>query len=219
MTYLELYENYEVPPNLRDHLLTVTKVAVWVLNNWVGDLPVDKDEVIGATMLHDIANIAKFTLDDPTKIQDQRIFDDLDRWRSSQDRFIAKYGSDDHEATDKILDEIGVSDRIRSAIQDKSFINIIRNAVGDDWLTKIVSYADFRVNPDGLATLDERVEYIRTRYPDKYGSRPDFPDMVVAMRSLETQIAKNISAPTSDLTVAILDPDTVNYLSMEVFTA
>jgi hypothetical protein len=197
-------------------LLTVTKVAVWVLNHWVAEPPVSREEVIQATMLHDIANIAKFTLDDPTKIQDQRILDDLVRWRESQTRFIEKYGRDDHVATDAILDEVGVSDRIRAAIQDKSFINIIRNAAGEDWLTKLVSYADFRVNPDGLATLDERVEYIRTRYPDKYGNRPDFPDMVAAMHSLESQVAANLSVPTADLSVADLDADTTEYLSVAV---
>jgi hypothetical protein len=216
MTYYELYEQYEVPPNLRDHLLTVTKVAMWVLDHWTGEAPVERAELLHTCMLHDIANIAKFTLDDPTKLQDQRILENLDFWRESQARFITKYGSDDHAATDTILDEVGVGDRIRSAIQDKSFINIIRNAAGADWLTKLVSYADFRVNPDGLVSLAERAEYIAKRYPDKYGNRPDLSDMVAAMHSLDAQVGANLSVPTTELTLSVVDDDTRDYLSMEV---
>lgn len=196
MTTDEMYKQFGTPKNLQVHMLTVTSLICDVKQHWIGE-DINWDDLIIAGLLHDLGNVIKFDLDKfPNLLGDE--LPRIEFWREEQKKLIAKYGSDDHEATGKMLDELGVSERIKEVIQTKSFGNIRNTASSNDWLPKILQYCDLRVSPYGLMTLDERVRDIEERY-EKYAGRPDFPEMIAAAKSIEDQIQKSVNAPLDQI--------------------
>ncbi len=189
MTTEDAYKLFRTPKNLQQHMLTVTGLICAVQEHWSGD-DIDWDGLIRAGLLHDLGNVIKFDLDKFPQL----LGDELPRiefWREEQKRLIAKYGNDDHAATGKMLDELGVDSKIKETIQAKSFGNIRKTASSSNWLPKILQYCDLRTSPHGLMTLDERVSDIEERY-DKYAGRSDFPEMIAAAKSIESEIEQSI---------------------------
>ncbi len=57
----EIYEEYKIMPNLREHQLRVAAVAAQICDNF--NKPLNKKEIITACLLHDMGNIIKFKLE------------------------------------------------------------------------------------------------------------------------------------------------------------
>ncbi len=62
MTIQQLYEKYEIMPNLQLHMYRVAAVAKMICDHF--QKPINKQEVIITCLLHDIGNIIKFDLFD-----------------------------------------------------------------------------------------------------------------------------------------------------------
>lgn len=190
MTTEDVYKQFGTPTNLQHHMLSVTSLICEIRDHWIGE-SVDWNDLITAGLLHDLGNVIKFDLDKyPDLLGDE--LPRIDFWRQEQVELIKKYGNDDHEATEKMLDELGVETRVRDIIQTKSFGKIRNTATLNDWLPKILQYCDLRVSPYGLMGLDDRMEEIKERY-EKYASRPDFDEMVLAAKSIEAEISTAMS--------------------------
>jgi hypothetical protein len=190
MTTQDVYKQFGTPSNLQNHMLSVTSLICEVRDHWT-DEEIDWNSLIIAGLLHDLGNVIKFDLDKFPELLGAEL-PRIEFWREEQQRLIAKYGNDDHEATGKMLDELGVNDRIKDVIQTKSFGNIRTTAASTDWLPKILQYCDLRVSPYGLMGLGERMQEIKERY-GKYASRPDFAEMVEAAKALEDEISNAVS--------------------------
>lgn len=127
MTTEEVYKQFGTPTNLQWHMLSVTSLICEVRDHWTGE-KIDWNDLITAGLLHDLGNVIKFNLDRfPNLLGDE--LPRIDFWRQEQARLIEKYGNDDHEATGKMLDELGVEARIKDIIQTKSFSNVRNTAV------------------------------------------------------------------------------------------
>ena len=111
---------------------------------------------------------------------------------------MEKYGRDDHGATEKMLTELGVERGIIDIILNKSFGNSVSTKNSGNWLLKILYYADLRTLPQGIGTMQERLDDVRKRMP-KYTSRPDFNDLVSATLEIEKQIQENLDVPVSEI--------------------
>lgn len=196
MTIKEVYEKFEIPPNLAEHMLTVARVAHSLQEHWNGE-EVDFDFVIKSALLHDIGNIVKFKLEGDLSMLGEEA-KNVEHWKEVQKRVIEKYGADDHGASGNMLKEIGVTGPLWDVIQNKSFANAIDVAKGDDWYAKILLYADMRVMPHGVATLEERLADVRNRMPQYY-NRPDFEELLESMRDVEKQIAENLDSAIADI--------------------
>lgn len=185
----EVYKHFGTPKGLQDHMLWVAGLVCTLRDHWSGET-VDWDSAIKAALLHDIGNVIKFDLDKFPQLLGNEL-PRIDFWRAEQKRLIAKYGGDDHEATDRMLDELSVRRPIREATQSKSFGNSKPTAASTNWLVKILFYCDLRVLPDGVGTLSERVAEFRDRLK-KYSERPDFPELIAACHDLEGQIQSSV---------------------------
>jgi len=189
MTIQEVYRQFGTPKNLQQHMLTVTGLICSIQEHWAGE-QIHWNHLIIAGLLHDLGNVIKFDLDKfPTLLGDE--LPKIDYWRDEQKRLIEKYSNDDHVATGKMLDELGIDDEVKEAIQTKSFGNIRQTAKSEDWLPKILQYCDLRTAPSGLMTLDERAGDLKERY-DKYANRSDFSEMIEAAKSIENEIAQSV---------------------------
>ncbi|MFH0969587.1 MAG: HD domain-containing protein [Patescibacteria group bacterium] len=198
MNIEKIYEKYSVPPNLQKHMKRVAEVANFIKIHWKGPW-LDWEIIQKSALLHDIGNIVKFDLDKYSDLLGTKK-DNVSYWKNVQKKMIEKYGSDDHEATKKILPEIKIDKKIIDIILKKSFGNSIKTAGGNDWYLKILLYSDLRVLPSGLGTLNDRFDDIRKRMP-KYTSRPNFERLLDACRNIEKQIQEQIDVPISEIKI------------------
>ncbi|MDB5244174.1 MAG: hypothetical protein JWN18_44 [Parcubacteria group bacterium] len=191
MTIKDVYKKFNIPPNLETHMLTVAQVVCGIKDHWKGS-SINWNFIIGAALLHDVGNIVKFNFDaHPEFLGKEEV--NIEYWRKVKQEVITKYGSDDHMASGNMLKEINVSAELHNLIQNKSFSNAVEVAEGNDWYSKILLYADMRVMPHGIATLEERLSDVRNRMP-QYTSRPDFESLLDAARGIEGEIAGNLDA-------------------------
>jgi hypothetical protein len=195
----EIYDRFHIMPSLQMHMKRVAAVAELILTAVSYSIKIDKDDVIAALLLHDLGNIVKFKLeDDPA-------------WKKIQQKTIAKYGSVDHEVTEKMIQELGVSDRVASLISGMGFDNLHNVIESDDIELKICLYADQRVAPRGVVSLHERFADLRKRYKGtSLENRYDALQEKKA-RLLEDQIFKNSSLNPLEITDLTIEQFYRNY--------
>ncbi|HYD35812.1 MAG TPA: HD domain-containing protein [Vitreimonas sp.] len=171
MTIAQLYQQYRLMPNLQQHQLRVAGVAAVIVDTLTTPLSDnDRRHVILACLLHDMGNIVKFDL---LKFPEFVPAGELEYWQEIQKEFVAKYGHNDHDATMKIIDEIGVELRVYELIDAVGFLKAEENFLSSDLAQKICAYADMRVAPTGVVLLQERLDDLEERYGDKYSLEED----------------------------------------------
>lgn len=121
-------------PQLQLHQLRVASVASIVMNCF--RKPLDKNTVITACLLHDMGNIIKFDLGLYPKYLKGR---GLAYWEGVQNKFKRNYGEDEHKATYKICNEIGVNDKVKRTIKAFGFSNSKKIYKSDNFEVKIGS--------------------------------------------------------------------------------
>ena len=198
MKIIDIYKKFGIPPNLQEHMSRVWGIVSFIEQHWKdSDVEVDWNLLKKASLLHDLGNVVKLDLDKHPEFLGKEQ-SNVDYWKEVQRNIIEKYGSDDHEATEKMLKEIGVAQNITDVIQGKSFGNSVATRDSNNWLLKILYYADLRTLPLGIGTLEERISDVRERMP-KYTSRPDFEDLVSACKDIEKQIQDKLDVAVSEI--------------------
>ncbi len=152
MKIYELYDKFNLMPQLREHQLRVGGVVKLISN--------DHDSVVTA-LVHDMGNMAKFS--------------NLDEyWSMEQQIFWSKYGRDAHEATFAILKEAGL-DRLNKYLieegraYDRADLDIVFfESLSNPALLTL--YGDMRVSITGTTSLEERIKDLEKRYG---GKRPE----------------------------------------------
>jgi len=180
----DIYREYKIFAGLQKHMLSVAAVAKIICEYSKIDL--ETEHIISACLLHDMGNIIKSDLPRFPELLEP---EGLEYWQSVQNEFFLKYGHDEHRATMIVAGEIGVSSRTLEAIKHIGFSYI--GAVYDiaDIFLKICSYCDMRVGPQGIFSLDERLDDLQVRYSKrgKYDTAI-FPKYHMYLHNFETEI-------------------------------
>ena len=196
MRVSQIYTKYQVMPNLQDHMLRVASVTAKICNNF--KKPIDKDSVIAATSLHDIGNMVRFKLEVFPEFLKPR---GLEYWRKIQENFICKYGKDDYQATYKILKEIGVNQKVYRLIKSIEFRKAPLNVRHSSFEKKICIYADLRVAPTRITSLNARLREVKDRYMRNKGiSEKKFNHLSLSMQTIEKQIFAQTKIKPEDIT-------------------
>lgn len=160
-------------PQLQMHMLRVAAVASIICDNF--QKKVDKENIITACLLHDMGNIIKFQLE-PGPFPDS-IYkpEGKEYWKNVKEKFIKKYGNDEHAATIAIAKGLKIETKILDLISSIGFSKVKSNSETSDYATKICSYSDMRVLPQKVSSLNERLADLKERYksrmgPEKYKS-------------------------------------------------
>lgn len=188
----QIYQQYQIPPNVIEHMDWVTDVVREVLKNWNGPAVDGKLAVLSAR-LHDLGNIVKFRRPFEGKLA-IKLIDDLDHWYAVQDRFIAKYGTDANQATHQIVAELGLTDSVGRVLGEMEYIADRCLVPADSqapappisWEARILEYADCRVTPDGIVPFEIRLKDLCDRYGRDYHS-----PWTEALRQNATLVEKN----------------------------
>lgn len=163
-TIIEIYEAYHIPPWLQEHQLRVAAVGKLISERIVG---VDVDSVVTACLLHDMGNILKFDLRPEAVLASMVPPEQRQYWISVQREFQEKYGTDEHLATDMIVQEVGATDVVRELIQKMGFSKASDALEGGNIQLCVVEYADKRVGPHGILSLEERMADVDRRYAER----------------------------------------------------
>jgi hypothetical protein len=203
MKILDIYSKFGIPPNLQEHMTRVFAVVSLIQKHWKGTETVNWELTKKMALVHDIGNVVKFDFDKYPEFLGEEI-KNIEYWKKIQSEMIKKYGSDDNEATKKILLELGVDPETIEDVYNKRFVNSVHTNESDNMSLKILYYADLRVLPLGIGTLEERLNEVRKRYTD-FANRDDFEDLIAACNDIEKTIQGNIDSP-----VSLITSETVN---------
>lgn len=156
----QVYQQYKIMPSLQFHMYRVAGVAYMICDG-IPQSTVDRTSIISACLLHDMGNIIKFKLDAfPEFLQPEG----FDYWNGVKEEYKHKYGSDEHEATLAIARELKVSERTYELINAIGFSKAKQNYETSDIAKKICAYADMRVQPYGVTSLQQRLADGRKRF-------------------------------------------------------
>ncbi len=165
MTIIRVYEKYYILPALQEHQLRVAAIVQIILDNLDSSLLIDKDEMIKAALLHDMGNIIKFDLNAfPEFLQPEG----LSYWEKIQNKYFSDYGKDEKQATEMIAKELKVSERVLELINAIGFDNVKKHFEAKKLAEIICEYADCRVAPKGVVSLEERLRDLQDRYKDRH---------------------------------------------------
>lgn len=156
----EIYKRFNIMPCLQLHMRTVAAVAELILSARTDDeARISKDDVIASLLLHDLGNIVKFKLGMESE-------EESTYWQKIQQETIAKYGPTDHQATEKMVHELGANDRVAFLISEMGFDHLSHVIDSNNMELKICLYADQRVAPYGIVSVQQRFADLRNRYKD-----------------------------------------------------
>ncbi len=160
-----IYEQYQIMPNLQLHMLRVAAVAKIILDHLREPLSQDEEaHIISACLLHDMGNIVKFKLEYFPEFLEPG---GLHYWEGVQKDFWQRYGTDQHDVHSKIAQELNVHPRTLELINAIGAKNACANSQSVAIARKICSYADIRVAPHSITSLEERITEAQERYKDR----------------------------------------------------
>lgn len=153
MKIIEIYRKYLIPENLQMHMLRVAACGKLILDNWNGP-NVNKEAVIRILLLHDMGNIVKITSEQNSDV----------KFLNFRQRYIDKYGEDDHKITDVIAKEVGLTLKEIEIMDAKILKNNLITSEQDLYEIKICAYCDQRVAPNGIKDLEGRLKELQIRH-------------------------------------------------------
>ena len=190
----DIYEEYKIMPNLQMHQLRVAAVAKQICESL--DFGIDKDIVVRVCLLHDMGNIIKSKLDYfPQFTQPEGI----EYWENVKEKFIEKHGSDEHEATVKIIQELGQNENIAYLAGENRFSFMCKHKDGKDFIQKLIHYADGRVGPYGVLSFDERMNDANKRYKSSSFDEEERNRLVNCGKDIEKQIFAHSNIKPEDI--------------------
>ncbi len=200
---IEVYDKYKIMPNLREHMFRVAAVASLICDNFNETLP--KKEIVSACLLHDMGNIIKSDFKD---FPEFLMPNGLDYWVKVKNEYIKKYGSEEHKATEIIAKENSLPIKTIEIIKHIGFSNAMKNESEKLFENKICNYADMRVGPYGVLSLEERISEAHERYKGKNHSisSNDFNSLTNSLRNIEEQIFLKCQIKPEDITDEAITP-------------
>jgi hypothetical protein len=208
----EVYKKFNIPLNLQEHMLRVTAVGQIIIDNL--SIKIDKKAVIDTLLVHDLGNIVKFKLDNEKDILFPK--EQLEYWRRVKDEVIKKYGIDDHGATTAMLRELGVSQHICELTDKMAASKIDTVLKNDDWECKVCLYADLRVGPHGVITLQERIDDLTKRYQGR-ADTGWFVERITLFFEVEKQIQEKCTISLVTISDNKVKPLIENLKELELF--
>ncbi|MSR78974.1 MAG: HD domain-containing protein [Candidatus Taylorbacteria bacterium] len=193
---VEIYIERDIVPDLQIHQLRVASVAKIICDDF--KINVDTDRIVKACLFHDMGNIIKFNMSAfPLSFEPLGV----ERWKKIKEKYIEKYGNDEHHANLMIAKEIGLDEKTVDIIDHIGFnrLNIVNNSGVYEYM--IASYSDSRVVPTGVSSIAGRLEEGRVRYAEKirYTDPEVHRGLVEALNSLEKLIFSECNIKPDDI--------------------
>ncbi len=191
MTIWDAYEHYRIMPNLRLHQLRVAAVA----RTLAEALGANIELVTRAGLLHDMGNIMKTDFTQfPLEFYGDK---GLAYWQAVQADCGERYGKDEHTATTAIAREIGIAEETVQLMDSMGFSKAAHIAEQGSLELQILEYADQRVAPTGIVSMEERLLEGHERYKERtrteYGENDkEFHENSARLKGIEEKLFANL---------------------------
>ncbi|MFH1244603.1 MAG: HD domain-containing protein [bacterium] len=155
MLIRDLYQKYQIMPQLATHMLRVAGVGKLITDSW-NDRELAVKSVI-ACLVHDLGNLAKFKLGPEYQTE----------WGPKQEKLWEKWGHDAHVATYGILKELGMEEYVEYLLAEAKLYESEPTPADFEQTSRpalVVLYADLRVAMSGVVSLEERIADLAARY-------------------------------------------------------
>jgi hypothetical protein len=165
MKIRDLYQEFEIMPQLETHMLRVAGVGQMVAKNWA--VPCDTEFITNLCLVHDLGNIVKFDLSEKFNQNKFGMIENIGKWREVQKKYIQKYGENAQTATINILTEAKLEQYVEPLIKEEElyFAEAVPTELDQANLASVIlMYADCRVTPGGVCSYRERIDDLRERY-------------------------------------------------------
>jgi len=199
----DIYSEYKIPPNLQKHMFRVAAVASMICDNF--NEPLEKDDIIASCLFHDMGNIIKYDMEYfPQYLEPEG----LEYWQKVKGDYIEKYGKNEHEATLKIIKELGLSEKILEFVDQINFSLTCNHRDSNDFNTKIINYADWRIDPHGVVSYEERLIEAEERYKNKEDLFPleEREKFIACGKDIEKQIFAKCKIKPEDIGNKTIEP-------------
>jgi hypothetical protein len=197
----DIYAQYTIPPQLQLHQRRVAAVGKLVAEAH----DIDVTTVVTACLLHDMGNIIKFKLDRFPEFLEP---EGKDYWEKVQQHFFDTYGRDEHLATLMICDELGVSETVLQCIRAIGMTQVHHNLTEGTMEEKVTNYADMRIGPRGLISIQDRLADGKARNGYTHDgvtlTEAGFETMSKEHATLETLLSTALFKP-SQITITSVD--------------
>ena len=192
MNITEIYNKYHLPDNLQMHMLRVAACSSFIIDHWQGK-DIDKEAIIRVCLLHDMGNIVKI----PKDYSDDKNFIEI------RQKYLDKYGTNDHEINLKIGKIEGLSDKELRILDSKRSRKNEETLKSNSYEVKICAYCDQRVAPDGVVDLRTRLEDAKKRYKDKplsvWSNEVKANHLIKCALVIEQQVIENCNISKEDI--------------------
>ena len=156
MNIIEIYRKYHLPENLQMHMLRVAACSNLIIDNWNGP-EIDKKSIIRVCLLHDMGNMVKIPED----------FSSDEEFFKIRKKYFDRYGTNDHEINLEIGKQEGLTEKELKILDGKRSRKNEETLNSNSYERKICAYCDQRVAPDGVTSIEERLEDAKIRYKNK----------------------------------------------------
>ncbi len=195
----EIYSAYKIMPSLQMHQLRVAAVAKLICEHAI--IAVDVRRVVLECLFHDMGNIVKFDLSRfPEFVEPEG----QAYWESVKVDFMKKYGREQHAANAAIAREVGLPEQVIEMMDASGFSRVSVIAASDDLELQICQYADLRIAPHGVVSLEERLQDFSMRYAGKTDAGSG--GVLQASRELEQRIFSSSTTRPESITDAVVAP-------------
>ncbi|MFP4118750.1 MAG: HD domain-containing protein [Candidatus Woesearchaeota archaeon] len=197
----DIYDRFSIPSFLAHHMRTVAAIGRFVCDNLQETL--DTDCVVAALLLHDLGNVVKFDLDSP--LTDKLCSSaEKNQLKRLQTEFRERYGASADEATMSMVAGLDVPQKVTWLLENANWLNIETVRDSASFELKVCAYADYRVSPTGIVSLEERLSDLRRRYQD-YPHTDTLPEDEVRKRDaayydIEKQLFSRADITPEDIT-------------------
>jgi hypothetical protein len=199
-----IYERYSIPKNLQRHMMQVAAVGEQLSN--ASKMPVNKNNIVAALLIHDLGNLVKMQLhsDEKIKLLDLEDQNKVEYYRKKQKEFIEKYSSDDFVTNKLIAKEIGVENEIIDLLPGENPLQMLtKREVTPKNIEKIICiYSDLRVSPTGVTTIKERLaEYAKRHSFDSDPAKTEHSNnFVKAAEEMERKLFLKMNITPKEIT-------------------
>lgn len=178
-----IYQEYQIPKNLQEHMLRVAALAEIILENWKGE-QIDKRSIVIACVLHDLAKPMNFDLSKQAKFG--LTPEEIEDLAKLQNRLRNDFGKTEHQALINICKSLGCSPVTIRIIENFEWEFIPRLMIENDMESLVAIYSDMRIGLKGILSLKDRLEDLKTRE-----SADDYQEKETNGFKLENLIMKN----------------------------
>ena len=153
-----------------------------IIDNLKENVEINREKLIRIALLHDMGNMAKMS--------DEQIEDP--EFATIRNKYISMYGKDDHKINLVIGKQEGLTSEELDILDRKQLKRNQEIRYSDNYILKICAYWDQRVSPNGVTSLEDRLNELQIRHKNNPKGSMHNPIEAERLKKYALEIEKQI---------------------------